>query len=61
VTTDADYSRTALAVIGAKATPEQLAALLPAIVLERIARGGGDALRVPHDIAALVARLSPGS
>jgi hypothetical protein len=60
-----DYSRTALTAIGAKATPAQLAAKLPAIVLERIARGGGATswyvLREPHDIDALAARLKPGS
>ena len=54
-----------MAAIGAKATLVQLAAKLPAIVLERIARGGGATdwyvLREPGDIDALAARLKPGS
>ena len=58
-----DYSRTALAAIGAKAAPAQMAAKLPAIVLERIARGGGATdwyvLREPRDINALAAQLKP--
>jgi hypothetical protein len=62
---DPDYSRTALAAIGAKATPAQLAAKLPTIVLERLARGGGATnwylLREPRDIDALAGRLKPGS
>jgi hypothetical protein len=62
---EAAYSRTALAAIDAKATRAQLAAKLPAIVLERIARGGGATdwyvLREPCDIDALAAKLKPGS
>jgi hypothetical protein len=58
------YRNIALAAIGETVAPELLASK-SAIVLERIARGGGATswylVRAPGDLDALVERLKPGS
>lgn len=61
----AAYPAIARAVIDSTAAPELLERQPPAVVLERIARGGGATnwflLRTPNDLEALSNRLRPGS
>ena len=61
----AAYAAIARAVIDSTAAPDLLVRQAPAVVLERIARGGGTTnrflLRTPNDLEALSNRPRPGS